>query len=318
MAPHSDKPDSDLGLETGKPTRSHVEALRQEQVHADIDTELSKRLDRKFDLRIMPWLFGIWLFAFIDRSNIGNAKIDGLAADLNIEEGNKFNVALLLFFILYIVVDVPSNWIVKHVKAGIYLPMLITGWGLVCTFMGFVKSFAGLVVCRLLLGLFEGGLLGGILVYLAMFYRRHQMLYRIGLFYCAAPLSGAFGGLLASGLARIEHGGYNHWPWIFFIEGAITTVFGLVCFVVMPNTPADAKFLTEEERLAAMLRLKEDSHGATEEQDINNEHFRWHWVRMAFKAPQLYFCSLAWILLLTPLYVSASCSHLHTIIFPMQ
>ena len=73
----------------------------------------------------------------------------------------------------------------------------------------------------------------------------------------------------------------------------------------MPNTPADAKFLSDEERLAAMIRLKEDSHGATAEEDINNEHFRWHWVRMAFKAPQLYFCSVAWILLLTPLYVSS-------------
>lgn len=156
------------------------------------------------------------LFAFIDRSNIGNAKIDGLTEDLGIETGNKFNVALLVFFILYILVDVPSNWIVKHMKAGFYLPLLITSWGLVCTFMGFTASYAGLIVCRLLLGLFEGGLLGGILVYLAMFYRRHQMLYRIGLFYCAAPLSGAFGGLLATGLAQIEYGGYNRWPWIFF------------------------------------------------------------------------------------------------------
>lgn len=81
--------------------------------------------------------------------------------------------------------------------------------------LGFTKSFGGLVAARLVLGLFEGGLLGGMIVYLAMFYRRHQMLYRIGLFYCAAPLSGAFGGLLATGLAKISYNGYNHWPWIF-------------------------------------------------------------------------------------------------------
>lgn len=197
--------------------------------------------------------------------------------------------------------------------------MLITAWGLVCTFMGFIKSFAGLIICRFLLGMFEGGLLGGILVYLAMFYRRHAMVYRIGLFYCAAPLSGAFGGLLASGLAKIEFGGYNRWPWIFFsklikscvlkwanratVEGAITVVFGLVCFITMPNTPSDAKFLSEEERLLAMIRLKEDSHGANTVEDVNEEKFRWHWVRMAFRAPQTYFCSVAWILLLIPLYV---------------
>jgi MFS family permease len=87
---------------------------------------------------------------------------------------------------------------------------------MVTTFMGFVQSFAGLVVCRLLLGLFEGGILGGVIIYLAMFYRRHEMLLRSGMFYCAAPLSGAFGGLFASGLAQIRVGGYNRWPWIFF------------------------------------------------------------------------------------------------------
>ena len=75
--------------------------------------------------------------------------------------------------------------------------------------MGFTKSYAGLIDCRLLLGLFEGGLLGGMIIYLAMFYRRHQLLFRIGLFYCAAPLSRAFGGLLATGLAQINYGGYN-------------------------------------------------------------------------------------------------------------
>jgi MFS family permease len=86
---------------------------------------------------------------------------------------------------------------------------LLIGWGTVSTFLGFTKSFGGLVAARFFLGLCEGGLLGGMVVMLAMFYRRHQMLYRIGIFYCAAPLSGAFGGLLATGLAKIKHGGYN-------------------------------------------------------------------------------------------------------------
>ena len=155
------------------------------------------------------------LFSFIDRSNIGNANIAGLSTELGLE-GTQYNVALLVFYIPYIIADVPSNLLVKRFRAGVYLPTLITLWGLVCTFMGFTQSFAGLVVCRLLLGLFEGGILGGVIIYLAFFYRRSQMLLRSGLFYCAAPLSGAFGGLLASGLSQIEVGDYRRWPWIFF------------------------------------------------------------------------------------------------------
>lgn len=158
------------------------------------------------------------LLAFIDRSNIGNAKIVGLTEDLNIVTGNGFNIALLVFYIPYILVDVPSNWIIKRIKAGIYLPTLITLWGLVSTFLGFTRSLTGLIVARVFLGAFEGGLLGGIIVYLAMFYRRHEVLWRMGMFYCAAPLSGAFGGLLATGLATIRVNGYDRWPWIFFSE----------------------------------------------------------------------------------------------------
>lgn len=72
----------------------------------------------------------------------------------------------------------------------------------------------------------------------------------------------------------------------------------------MPHTPADAKFLTEEERIAAMSRLRNDAHGAIVVDDVNEEHFRWHWVKVALRAPHIYFCSLAWIFLLVSLYVS--------------
>jgi hypothetical protein len=203
-----------------KPSLEHTDRI-EKALASDLDSfienpELDRRLNRKFDVRILPWLFGIWLFSFIDRSNIGNARIAGLTTDLGIAKGTSFNVALLVFYIPYILVDVPSNLLVKRLRAGVYLPALITLWGIVCLCLGFVTSFAGLIACRLLLGLFEGGILGGVIIYLAMFYRRHDMMLRNGLFYCAAPLSGAFGGLLASGLAKIEVGGYNRWPWIFF------------------------------------------------------------------------------------------------------
>ncbi|KAI6351417.1 hypothetical protein MCOR25_009953 [Pyricularia grisea] len=258
--------------------------------HPELDPVIDKRLDRKFDLHILPFLFGIWLFSFIDRSNIGNAAIAGLRRDLDIQTGTGFNVALLVFYATYIAVDVPSNWIIKRVKAGIYLPALITVWGVVCTCMGFVKTFSALVVCRMLLGLFEGGILGGVIIYLAMFYRRHQMVLRCGLFYSAAPLSGAFGGLLASGLGQISH-----------VEGAMTVVFGILCFFFMPNTPGDSRFLTPEEREHALRRMREDASGSSSI-DVDDEKFNWYWVKMALLAPQTYLLSLLWFFLLVPLY----------------
>ena len=269
--------------------------------HGELDPAIDKRLDRKFDLHILPFLFGIWLFSFIDRSNIGNAKIDGLATELGIETGTGFNVALLVFYAAYIAVDVPSNWVLKRVKAGVYLPSLITAWGVVCTLTGFVKTLPALIACRFLLGLFEGGIFGGVVIYLAMFYPRHRMVLRCGLFYSAAPLSGAFGGLLASGLGRISYGGYNHWPWIFFIEGAMTVAFGILCFGFMPNTPAESRFLTEEERDHALRRMRLDASGSSSI-DVDDEKFNWHWVKMALLAPQTYLFSFLWFCLLVSLH----------------
>ncbi|KAH9860612.1 hypothetical protein J1614_011943, partial [Plenodomus biglobosus] len=285
-----------------KPTTANTTRIEKAVTEdTTIDFELDKRLNRKFDAHILPWLFGIWLFSFIDRSNIGNARIAGLANDLDIATGTKFNIALLVFYIPYILVDVPSNMLVKRLRAGVYLPTLITAWGLVCTFMGFIQSYAGLIVCRLLLGLCEGGILGGVIIYLAFFYRRSDMLLRSGVFYCAAPLSGAFGGLLASGLANIQVGEYKKWPWIFFIEGAVTVVFGIICFFFLPDTPASAGFLTVEEKEWALRRMRLDARGSTSV-DVTDEKASWYWVKMALKAPQTYLCSLIWFFLLIPLY----------------
>lgn len=112
------------------------------------DPATNTLLNRKFDTHILPWLFGMWLLAFIDRANIGNAKIDGLVEDLNLT-GNKFNISLAIFYVPYICVDVPSNLVLKYFKAGQYLPALLVGWGLTATFMGFVKSYEGLLAVSL-------------------------------------------------------------------------------------------------------------------------------------------------------------------------
>lgn len=111
------------------------------------------------------------------------------------------------------------------------------------------------------------------IIYLAMFYKRHQLMFRIGLFYCAAPLSGAIGGLLATGLAKIHTSNYKGWPFIFFVEGGITVLFGVLTIFFLPHTPAESKFLTEEEKAGAALRMHLDSHGSDAADDVRNEKF---------------------------------------------
>lgn len=98
-------------------------------------------------------------------------------------------MALTVFYILYVLIDVPSNWLLKIVGGGHYLPLLAMAWGIVGTCTGAVKSYGGLIACRMFLGACEGGMFGGIILYFSMFYKRHELMFRLGIFYCAAPLS---------------------------------------------------------------------------------------------------------------------------------
>ncbi|KAK1064176.1 hypothetical protein LTR74_008956, partial [Friedmanniomyces endolithicus] len=250
----------------------------------EIDPVLDKRITRQLDNHILPWIFILWLLAFIDRSNIGNAKLDGLATELHLT-GDKYNIALTVFYILYVLIDIPANWALKHVGGGHWLAMIAIAWGIVGTCMGAVKSYGGLIACRLLLGACEGGMFGGIILYVSS--RRR---------------SGAFGGLLATALAQIKFHGYNGWPWIFFVEGALTIVVASVAFFFLPHTPAKCAFLTPEEQWHAAHRLRIDLYGAANAETVEEEHFTWLAVRHAFFNVNTIAMSINFFIILVPIY----------------
>lgn len=123
--------------------------------------------------------------------------------------------------------------------------------------LGFVRSFGAFVAVRAVLGVTEGGLLPGMILYLSGLYTRGEMALRIGIFYTAASLSGAFGGLLARGLGAMAGlGGLEGWRWIFIIEGLITIVCGFVAYAFLSSNLATASFLTTEEQEFAVNRLQ--------------------------------------------------------------
>ena len=148
-----------------------------------VDQQAEKNLLRKCDLRILPILFLVNLLIFVDRVNIGNARIQGLEKDLHMNpKSNEFNVALFVFFVPYVLLEVPSNLIMKHwhIAPSLWVPGLAfmsgrewncvalgsadTFKGLCVMCQGFVQNYAGLVACRVLLGVFEAGTLPGMVV----------------------------------------------------------------------------------------------------------------------------------------------------------
>jgi len=127
---------------------------------AEFDRVMTRRILWKLDCHILPPLALLWLANFIDRSNIGNARIAGLERDTHLH-GNQFNAALAVFYVTYLVVEIPSNIVLKKMKANRWIPLLVFLWGIVTTLTSLVNSYGGLIAIRLCLGLCEGGLLPG-------------------------------------------------------------------------------------------------------------------------------------------------------------
>ncbi|KAH8105967.1 MFS general substrate transporter [Cristinia sonorae] len=217
---------------------------------------LTGKVLRKLDLRILPALALLWLANFIDRTNVGNARIAGLDKDLNLK-GNQFNIGLAIFYVSYILIELPSNLVIKKVKPSRWLPMLVAVWGTVTTLSGIIQNFSGFLAIRFFLGLCEGGLLPGIMLYLSTIYKRHELQQRVGIFYASASLSGAFGGLLATAIIRMDGvAGLAGWRWIFILEGIATVLIAVIAAIFLPADLQTAKFFTDEEREFALARFR--------------------------------------------------------------
>lgn len=142
----------------------------------------------------------------------------------------------------------------------VWLPLLTATWGILAMCLGFVQDFGSFVAVRALLGSAEGGLLPGMVLYLSHFYRRTELALRIGIFYTAASLSGAFGGLLARGLSAIgPRGGLEGWRWIFIIEGLLTVLCAIIGALALPNAIESARFLRSDEKAFARQRLLQEA-----------------------------------------------------------
>ncbi|EON67345.1 hypothetical protein W97_06598 [Coniosporium apollinis CBS 100218] len=246
--------DTALGLER----LSAEERLEDGSSVSQFDPTLERKTVLRLDLLLVPMMCMIYLLAFLDRSNIGNARVAGLQKDLGITD-YQYQIAITVTYVPYIAAELPSNLVLKTVGPRLMLPGMCLCWGIVTALQSQVHNFGGLVACRFFLGLLEGGLFPGIVLYLSGFYRRHELQVRIALFFSAAAMSGAFSGLLAAAIIQMDGiGNLFGWQWIFLLEGLFTVVFGIFAFFVLPNTPHQVLTFTPEQADHCIRRLEAD------------------------------------------------------------
>ncbi|KAL8669729.1 MAG: hypothetical protein Q9168_005698 [Polycauliona sp. 1 TL-2023] len=225
---------------------------------ADIESNESMQvrenaLVRKIDLFLLPTIWLMYLLSYIDRTNIGNAKIAGMQDDLHLSS-NQYSVSLIVFFVSYVVFEIPSNLILSKSRPSIFLPTIMILWGIVTCCMAAVRTYKQLVALRFVVGIFEAGFAPGVLLIFSSWYKREEQSKRFAVYISAAILSGAFGGLLAGAITKNLEGAHG---------------WACVARFLLLDFPLTSKRLSEDERrLAAERLLVTDGSRTSDEQRL--------------------------------------------------
>ena len=211
------------------------------------DTE-GRRLYRKVAWRLIPFLCCCYLAAYLDRINVGFAKLQ-MADQLQLSDA-AFGLGAGLFFVGYILFEVPSNLILKRVGARVWIARIMVSWGVLSACTLLVTTPAQFYVLRLLLGIAEAGFLPGVLYYLTLWFPTHRRGRMIALFMIGLPLSSVIGAPLSGWILEAFDGlqGLRGWQWLYLLEGVPSVLLGLLALRLLPEGPQDAEWLDLREQ----------------------------------------------------------------------
>ncbi|KAF4990333.1 hypothetical protein FDECE_14409 [Fusarium decemcellulare] len=243
-----------------------------------------KRIVRKLDMTLMPIVWVLYMFNYLDRNNIAQARLDDFEAELGLK-GNEFNVAVSILNVGYMLAQLPSNMILTRVRPSLYLPACVVVWSCVSAATAGVTSFSGLVAVRFFLGIVEAPFFPGAFFMLSAWYTRKELALRTAVLYSGLVLATAFSGLIAAGIfsGLSDKAGLHGWQWLFILEGAGSVLAALLAFVVLPDFPESETgsgrwLFSEEERHLARQRIALDRVSLPEA-----DRSVWHGLSLAVK-----------------------------------
>jgi sugar phosphate permease len=208
--------------------------------------------------RLMPFLMLVYVVSFIDRANIGFAKL-GFTGDLGFSEA-VYGTGAGIFYVGYILLEIPSNLYLARVGVRRTLMRIMILWGLCCMGLGFMQSEWSYYTLRLLLGAAEAGLFPGILLYLTYWVPSARRARFTALFMASIPIAGIAGGPLAGAImgGLDGAGGLAGWQWLFLVEGLPAVILGFVAYAYLDDSPAQAKWLDTSEKAQVARELEAD------------------------------------------------------------
>jgi MFS transporter, ACS family, tartrate transporter len=212
----------------------------------DTDGLLAAATSRRITLRLMPYLFLLYIVAFLDRVNVSFAGLE-MSRDLHFSD-RVFGLGAGIFFIGYVVFEIPCALLVERWSARRLIARILISWGLVTILVALVRTAGEFYAARFLLGAAEAGFFPGILVYLTHWFRYEDRAKAAALFTAAIPVANLIGSPLAGVILGVRWAGWPGWRWLFVLEGIPAVVLGLITLNYLTDWPKDAKWLSPEER----------------------------------------------------------------------
>lgn len=207
------------------------------------EASIEARTLRRVTIRLVPLLMALYFVNYLDRTNLGIAKAE-VSADLQLS-ATMFGLASGIFFIGYVLVEVPSNLALVRFGARRWLARIAVSWGIVAVAIGFAPNATTLLVLRFLLGVAEAGLFPGVVFYLSQWFPAAYRARIVGVFMLAIPIASAIGTPLAAWLIQTGHGvlGLAGWRFMTICVGLPAVLLGVVCWFYLTDRPADARWL---------------------------------------------------------------------------
>jgi D-galactonate transporter len=219
----------------------------------------AERAYAKITSRLIPFLFLCYVFAFLDRINIGIAQLD-MKQDVGFND-LTYSIGAGIFFLGYVLMEVPSNLLLARIGVRKTFSRIMILWGLVAAATAFVTLPVHLYSVRFLLGLSEAGLYPGVIYYLTRWYPVERRAKVIAIFTCATGIAGLFGGPMSGWLVTHFNGmhGLHGWQWMFIVQGLPASVLGVIAFFYLDNSPEEAKWLSPQEKAMIADDLRRSS-----------------------------------------------------------
>ncbi|WWD01726.1 hypothetical protein V866_008672 [Kwoniella sp. B9012] len=260
----------------------HAEKIDLSQV----DPAVLKRVLWKIDLVLMPVMMFCEFFQFLDKSSISYAKLFGIT-DATGMVGQQFAWLGSIFYIGYLFWQPFTAFLLVRIPIRMHLTVIVCLWGVILGCMAACKNFASLAALRFLLGMAESAMIPILGTITGMFYTREEQATRVGIWFGSVGPSQIFGGLIAYGMYSLKSNVIEKWQFIFILLGPVTFAFGIYIAIVIPTSPATAWFLSPQERLIALERIRHNKTGTA------TTKFKMNQVYQAFKDPRIYLAALS-------------------------